>query len=34
LSPGWLKNDSDLFSLHGNPRFKALLQSLTEGKPA
>ncbi|MGH8401243.1 MAG: TPR end-of-group domain-containing protein [Gammaproteobacteria bacterium] len=34
LSPGWLKNDSDLFSLHGNPRFKALLQSLTETKPA
>lgn len=30
LSPGWLKNDSDLFSLHGNPRFKELLQSLSE----
>jgi adenylate cyclase len=30
LSRGWLKNDSDLFSLHTNPRFKALLQSLDE----
>jgi len=30
LSPGWLKNDSDLFSLHGHPRFKELLQSLSE----
>lgn len=28
LSRGWVKNDSDLFSLHGNPRFQALLQSL------
>ncbi|HEY1991599.1 MAG TPA: tetratricopeptide repeat protein [Gammaproteobacteria bacterium] len=28
LNAGWVKNDSDLFSLHGNPRFQALLQSL------
>lgn len=31
LSAGWVKNDSDLFSLHGNPRFQHLLQSLTDG---
>lgn len=28
LSAGWLKNDSDLFSLHDHPRFKALLDAL------
>jgi len=30
LSTGWLKNDSDLFSLHDLPRFKALLAELRE----
>ncbi|HEX7030215.1 MAG TPA: tetratricopeptide repeat protein [Gammaproteobacteria bacterium] len=28
LSAGWLKNDSDLFSLHDHPRFQALLAGL------
>lgn len=28
LSAGWLKNDSDLFSLHDHPRFQALLAEL------
>jgi hypothetical protein len=23
---GWIENDSDLMSLHGDPRFKALLE--------
>lgn len=32
LSAGWVKNDSDLFSLHGNPRFQALLKSLDTEK--
>lgn len=31
LSAGWLKNDSDLFSLHDHPRFKALLDELKAG---
>lgn len=30
LSAGWLKNDSDLFSLHELPRFKTLLTELAE----
>jgi adenylate cyclase len=30
LTRGWLKNDSDLFVLHSNPRFKVLLESLGE----
>lgn len=30
LSAGWLKNDSDLFSLHDLPRFKQLLAELKE----
>lgn len=28
LTAGWLKNDSDLFGLHGNPRFQALVTAL------
>ena len=28
LSAGWLKNDSDLFSLHDHPRFQSLLAEL------
>lgn len=28
LEAGWLKNDSDLFSLHDHPRFQALLAEL------
>jgi adenylate cyclase len=28
MSAGWLKNDSDLFGLHGQPRFQALLKDL------
>lgn len=30
LSAGWLKNDSDLFSLHDLPRFKQLLAELKD----
>ncbi|HEX6930050.1 MAG TPA: tetratricopeptide repeat protein [Gammaproteobacteria bacterium] len=28
FSAGWLKNDSDLFSLHDHPRFRSLLEEL------
>lgn len=31
VSAGWLKNDSDLISLHDNERFKALLAELASG---
>lgn len=30
VNAGWLKNDSDLFSLHDNPRFKELLEKMAE----
>lgn len=30
VNAGWLKNDSDLFSLRDNPRFKALLAEMSE----
>lgn len=28
VNPGWIRNDSDLFSLHDNPRFKQLVEEL------
>ena len=31
-SPGWMRNDKDLESLHGHPRYEALLSKVSEGQ--
>jgi len=30
VSPGWMKNDSDLANLHGHPRYEALLNRISD----